>query len=172
MRAMVHEQGLLSRAECEAVIALFDEDHGHGAAYGENTDYIRKRTSIVELPEPLFERIQDAVTRANARFWGYAGAYAREHELYRYTPGDFFDWHMDLGEGDAAHRKLTTLIQLSPATDYTGGHLELWGNEPHTAARAPGTLLIYPSYVMHRVTEVTRGVRWSLGGELLGPPFV
>lgn len=162
---------MFTDAECDRVLELWNRDHGHGSAYEERDEYISKRTSIVELPEDLLAKVQAIVDRVNAANWGYAGTYAAEHELYRYRPGDFFDWHMDLGDGDLRFRKVTTLIQLSDPDEYAGGRLELWGNEEHQAGLERGTLLVYPSFVMHRVTEITDGVRFSLGGELLGPPF-
>ena len=171
MKETFHEQRLLDPSECDALIDLWGEDHGHGPAYEEGEEYISKRTSIIEVPRPILRKIRSVVDRVNRKNWGYGGSYASAHELYRYTPGDFFDWHMDLGDGALAHRKVTTLIQLSDPRDYDGGRLEIWGNEEHTAGTARGTLLIYPSFVMHRVTEVTRGVRYSIGGEILGDPF-
>ena len=171
MKETFHEERVFTDRDCDRVLELWEADHGHGEAYDEHADYISKRTSIVDLPADLFEKVRTVVDRVNAACWGYAGEYSPSHEIYRYHPGDFFDWHMDLGDGDLRFRKVTTLIQLSDPADYEGGRLEIWGNDEHEAGTRRGTLLIYPSYVMHRVTEVTRGTRFSLGGELLGPPF-
>lgn len=171
MKATFHEQKLLSAKECDEVIELFGEDHGHGGVYEEGEDYISKRTSIVTLPDAILAKVKGLVDDVNEKNWGYRGEYAAEHELYRYEPGDFFDWHMDLGDGALANRKVTTLIQLTSPSEYEGGRLELFGNDHHTASVRRGTILVYPSYIMHRVTEVTSGIRYSLGGEVLGPPF-
>ena len=171
MKEPFHQERLLTAAECDAIIELWNEDHGHGSAYSESETYISKRTTIVELPTKIHAKILKAVTRANKALWGYAGAYSEYHEIYRYTPGDFFDWHMDLGADELAKRKVTTLVQLTDPRKYQGGELELFANETHTAGKRRGTLMIYPSYIMHRVTEVTGGMRFSLGGEILGPAF-
>lgn len=171
MKESFYETHLLSDEECDQLIALWGEDHGWGDAYGESEEYISKRTSIVEVPAPIQQKIVAAVDQANREFWGYEGEFSASGEIYRYEPGDFFDWHMDLGEGDIAKRKITTLVQLSDPADYEGGELELFCNQPHTASRERGILMIYPSYIMHRVTEVTTGLRFSMGGELVGDPF-
>jgi predicted 2-oxoglutarate/Fe(II)-dependent dioxygenase YbiX len=34
-----------------------------------------------------------------------------------------------------------------------------------------GSLVAFPSFMTHRVTPVTRGLRWSLVTWLEGPPF-
>ena len=171
MKEPFHEERLLTAAECDEIIALWDADHGHGGAYSESEHYISKRTTIVELPRAIHDKVHKAVKRVNKDLWGYAGDYSDYHEVYRYTPGDFFDWHMDLGEGELAKRKVTTLIQLTSPSKYAGGELELFANMTHTASKRRGTLVIYPSYVMHRVTKVTEGMRYSLGGEIIGRPF-
>ncbi len=172
MKEPFHEQHLLTAKECDELIALWGQDHGHGGAYKENREYISKRTSIVTMPTKIFDKLRRAVDKANKAYWRYNGKLSVSGEIYRYTRGDFFDWHMDLGDGDIAKRKITTLIQLSNPKDYGGGNLELFANETHTAGTRRGTLLIYPSYIMHRVTKVTRGVRYSIGGEVVGKPFV
>ena len=171
MRQSYVETKLLSARECDQLIELWGDDHGYGGDYGESEEYISKRTSVIELPSTIFKKCEAAVKKANKANWGYEGTLSRAFEIYRYEPGDFFDWHMDLGSGKIAGRKITTLIQLSSPKDYDGGELELFCNDPHTAGRARGTLMIYPSYIMHRVTELTRGVRFSMGGEVIGTPF-
>ena len=171
MKRSFHEERVLTGGECDALIELWNQDHGHGKAYRESKDYISKRTSVVDMPKTIFKKIHRVVQKANKENWDFDGELDPHGEIYRYEPGDFFDWHMDLGAGRIERRKLTTLIQLSKAKDYTGGRLELFGNEPHTASKRRGTLLIYPAFLMHRVTKVKKGLRYSIGGEFLGDPF-
>lgn len=95
-------------------------------------------------------------------------------QLAVYEEGDFYDWHQDLGHGDAANRKLSATIQLSPADAYEGGELELWGaaGRHQVADRTQGTITMFPSYMLHRVRPVTRGVRRSLVAWAIGSrPF-
>ncbi|MEM7413614.1 MAG: 2OG-Fe(II) oxygenase [Myxococcota bacterium] len=171
MKETFHQQQLLTSGECDELISLWGLDQGHGGEYHESEEYISKRTSIIEYPPTIYEKLRDAVDRANRDNWGYEGELCRSGELYRYEPGDFFDWHMDLGDGRISKRKLSTLIQLSRPSEYEGGRLEIFGNDEHTASTRRGMLMIYPSYIMHRVTEVTHGLRFSVGGEVLGEPF-
>jgi PKHD-type hydroxylase len=64
-------------------------------------------------------------------------------------------------------------IQLSPADEYDGGNLDLMlGRDAlHVADRTPGAGILFPSWVMHRVSPVTRGVRRSLVVWMNGPEF-
>ena len=67
--------------------------------------------------------------------------------------------------------RLTFLILLSDKKDYFGGNLEFLSNTETSLPKVKGTIAIYPSFTLHRVTEVTSGIRYTLGGECLGNPF-
>lgn len=84
-----------------------------------------------------------------------------------------FDWHTDIGAGPlAARRKLTVVVQLSDPAAYQGGVLELRPDSNVAQADpARGTATVFPSFVLHRVTPVTIGTRWSLTLWAHGPAF-
>ena len=90
-------------------------------------------------------------------------------EYYDHEKGHY-DWHMDNGYGNLSQRKISVTVQLSDGNDYEGGDLQLWpgGTYPLVAPRGKGNVVIFPSFMMHRVTPVTRGTRKSfvlwLGG--------
>jgi len=77
---------------------------------------------------------------------------------------------MDIGFNDLSQRKVSITVQLSDNTEYEGGNLQLWpgGNYPLEAPRGKGNVVIFPSFMMHRIAPVTRGTRKSfvlwLGG--------
>lgn len=90
-------------------------------------------------------------------------------EYHSYDNGGY-DWHMDIGTGAANCRKLSISVQLSDPSDYDGGDLEFWGTG--VADRDQGKLIAFPSYLLHRVAPVTRGVRRSLVAWAIGAtPF-
>jgi PKHD-type hydroxylase len=69
-------------------------------------------------------------------------------------------------------RKLSLILQLSDATEYEGGELQLKDSSDHTAVeRKKGHLIAFPSYLLHRVTPVTKGIRRSLVVWISGPAF-
>jgi PKHD-type hydroxylase len=45
------------------------------------------------------------------------------------------------------------------------------GPEPITAPRKRGTLILFPSFLIHRVTPVNSGVRESMVSWISGPNF-
>ena len=134
----------------------------------------------------IYEYLLKFVTAANKKYWNFnLGA----HELFQfgvYNPGQFYSWHLDQFStpykpphpNAGMTRKLSITLQLDDDSDYEGGDFEM--REPCDydkiqrvdGIRARGSLIIFPSFVMHRVTPVTKGKRRSLVGWILGPPFV
>ncbi len=87
--------------------------------------------------------------------------------------GDFYDWHIDIGaSGTTMSRKLSIVVQLSDPSDYEGGRLEI--NAAGDVTEMPvsqGTLIAFPSFVLHHVAPVISGRRFSLAAWAHGPAF-
>lgn len=101
-----------------------------------------------------------AATKAGwgVRITGLKGA---QYTLYDGARGDKYDWHSD---GAASGRVLSVVIQLSEATEYAGGELQLdLGSEVQTPdVRPKGSVIVFPAQRRHRVAPVTAGFRRSL----------
>ena len=77
-------------------------------------------------------------------------------------------------------RKLSMIIPLVDGNEYEGGDFELNLNNPENEnniitikeAKIKGTVIVFPSFVWHRVTPVTSGTRYSLVNWHQGKPFV
>ena len=90
---------------------------------------------------------------------------------YYAKQGGQYDWHQDVhwnGQTDT-DRKLSVTVQLSDTSEYEGGDFEF--DEVKTTAnfRSKGTVLVFPSYLRHRVLPVTSGTRRSLVAWFFGP---
>lgn len=108
----------------------------------------------------------------NERYWFDLLGFHQELQLTRYSEGDFFDWHLDFGAGEISARKLSITIQLSDEDEYEGGDLQFMiNNKIVDAPRKKGTIVIFPSFIMHRVTPITKGTRQSIVGWVSGPPY-
>ena len=85
-----------------------------------------------------------------------------QYTVYRDAEGGHYDWHVDHGPLPV-QRKLSISLQLSDSDAYEGCDLQfVAGNKTKTGPRGRGTIIAFPSYILHRVTPVTRGTRWSL----------
>lgn len=114
----------------------------------------------------LYQKLAQKIVDANEQLWHFNINHMEEciqYTEYYATEGGHYDWHQDIGPGTASKRKISATIQLSEADEYEGGDLELWqgGKNVITAHRGAGSVFIFPSYMMHRVTPVTKGVRKS-----------
>lgn len=121
----------------------------------------------------VYQRLTDIVTNLNERFfdfdlWGFSEGL----QFTRYSsPGGKYDDHIDCIQGGPV-RKLSVVVQLTDETTYDGGNFEIFDSKtPTQLRRDKGTLLLFPSYSLHRVTPVTSGVRHSLVGWITGKPF-
>lgn len=114
----------------------------------------------------LYERLMEYAAIANQELWQFDLISAPEqiqYTEYYASEGGHYDWHMDIGPGNASERKVSLTVQLSEADEYTGGDLELWmgGKSTHEGPRGAGNVVIFPSYIMHRVKRVEEGTRRS-----------
>lgn len=172
----------LSPEDCDAVVALAQAAHPRDAGLvGGETRHGIRRADIVwldDLPEGawVMDRLLGLVARANRESYGFdLTDFAESAQIARYGAErqGHFDWHSDIGKGQlAARRKLTVVVQLSDPDDYAGGMLELRpDSNVHAAPPDRGTAVVFPSFVLHRVTPVTDGIRWSLTLWAHGPAF-
>ena len=178
----LHIPAALSPKDCARLVALAEAAPlRDGGLVGGVADRRIRRAGLVwvdDLPEAawLADQITAIVAEANrAQFHFDLNDFAESAQVARYGAEDagHFHWHSDIGQGPvAARRKLTLVIQLSDVDAYEGGALEVWGNaEPSPQPRGKGDAVLFPSFLLHRVTPVTQGVRWSLTQWVHGPAF-
>lgn len=110
----------------------------------------------------LYEKMADRVSRANLSFdFDLSGIY--EHiSIMEYREGGKYEWHLDIGPGVAALRKLSAIVQLTDGSTYEGGEVQFNAGTERTLPRDRGMMAVFPSYVLHRVQPVAKGVRYSL----------
>lgn len=122
----------------------------------------------------IYDRMQSVARMLNDRIWqfditGFSEDF--QYTVYQGNEGGHYDWHVDQGDL-AKRRKLTLSLQLSDPSQYEGCELQLHGaNRIDTAPNTRGALVAFPSYVLHRVTPITRGIRKSLVVWTTGPKF-
>ncbi len=169
-------RNFLSDAEMDRLIAEHRTQLAQGMlGAGEKVPHVRRsQVAFLGLQDRyrwLYERIWDLAQDANRRGFGVdISGVEGNIQLARYDGSDegFYDWHTDFA-GYRPLRKISISIQLSGPQDYDGGDLELFfNNRPQSLEKARGTLLAFPSFVLHRVAPVTRGTRWSLVAWILG----
>jgi PKHD-type hydroxylase len=139
----------------------------------------KNRNSYVTFLQPneytnwIFSKFAGVITSINQQFFGFdLNGMEQGLQFTRYkAPGQHYDWHIDKGYNTPV-RKLSVSLQLSDPADYKGGELELmFGRKAEKLPRERGLMVLFPSYVLHRVRPVTQGTRYSLVCWVSGPPF-
>jgi PKHD-type hydroxylase len=125
--------------------------------------------------EWLFRRATDSLTPLNNKYFNFN--ITGLHEGFQFTkykpPGGKYGRHTDRCF-NIEIRKLSISIQLTDPKKYEGGDLKLYNGGEEDASlmdKSQGTLIIFPSFIMHEVMPVTKGHRNSLVTWVTGPSF-
>ena len=141
----------------------------------------------------IYKEIQPYVHQANANAgWNFDWDFSESCQFTIYKKGQYYDWHCDswdkpyIRENPSAPdhgkiRKLSVTVSLSDPKEYKGGELEFdFRNMDPDKKIKPykckeilpkGSLVVFPSFVWHRVCPVIKGSRYSLVIWNLGYPY-
>jgi PKHD-type hydroxylase len=178
--------GIFTSDEINKILALPQwlqpEDASIYGTTGSTIDKNTRETNIAWVyptPETMFmwEKVSAAVADINSQFFMFdlSGCYEPfQLGIYRGDTKGHYDWHTDTGVKDIqAPRKLSMTLMLSDPSEYEGGELQLktLSDNPITAETPKGRAWFFPSYTLHRVAPVTKGIRRSLVIWVGGPQF-
>lgn len=123
-------------------------------------------TLLHDISHPIYE-ILDNLWKRFTEEQNCNIDFVEPYEVKEYVIGDKFDnhydWHGRIHE--PLDRKMNVIVQLSETTDYDGGDLVVINK---VVDREIGSAIFFPAHYMHRVTEITKGTRYSLIGHAWG----
>ena len=152
-------------------------------------DLKKKRNSnIVWLDERwIYKEIQPYVHRANQEAgWNFQWDFSERCQFTKYKLNQYYDWHIDTFKAfkDKKQRKISMTCQLTDGSEYEGGELQFDFRDYSPNLRdesehlitvkeilPKGTVVVFPSFLWHRVKPVTKGTRYSLVMWNIGAPF-
>lgn len=125
----------------------------------------------------IFDKLNFIIQAANEQFYNF---HLNGYGSFQYTTYDQngrYDWHTDVAfdknfGNDAQPRKLSLTLLLND--DFEGGEFQINTGKEETPVIVPmhkGRAVLFPSFMIHRVTPITKGVRKSLVVWTLGPKF-
>lgn len=145
-----------------------------GSTFNSQDDYRSSNIRWVydnDIRDLLWKYTQEA--NRNAFGFDVANVGSVQFTEYSSEYGGKYDWHHDVDwQSDAAFdRKISVVLQLSDGNYYEGCDFQFdeVQNPERDALRAKGTIICFPSYLRHRVTEITKGTRYSLVAWFEGP---
>ena len=149
----------------------------------------KRKSDLVWLDEKwIYKEVQPYVHAANRMAgWNFEWDRSESCQFTKYKHNQYYDWHCDAWDkpynkpNTPEHgkiRKLSMTCQLTDGSEYEGGELEFdFRNKEKTQIiqakqiLSKGSIIVFPSFVWHRVKPVTKGIRYSLVMWNLGYPF-
>jgi len=168
-----------SKEECQTIINIA-KNKGliKGTTKGVTKDVRDSKISWlypVDDIDWVFRRVTDMTLSLNERFFKFD--LFGLNEGFQFTnyeaPSGKYGKHVDRGMNMPV-RKLSISIQLTDPEEYEGGELKLYDGDDDEAIvmdKTQGTLILFPSYVLHEVMPVTKGTRNSLVTWITGKQF-
>ena len=168
-----------SKEECQTIINIA-KDKGliKGKTFNDDKTKDVRDSKIswlypIDKMDWVFRRVTDITLNLNERFFKFD--LFGLNEGFQFTnyeaPSGKYGKHVDRSMNTPV-RKLSISIQLTNPEEYEGGELYLYDDDKGTIMdKAQGTLIIFPSYVLHEVMPVTKGTRNSLVTWVTGKQF-
>ena len=155
----------------------------------------KRKSDLVWLNDNwIYKELHPYVNEANKNAgWNFEWDRSESCQFTKYKLNQYYDWHCDSWDkpydrpGNPEHgkiRKLSMTCQLTDGSEYTGGELEFdfRNYDPHMRDESKhreqckeilpkGSIIVFPSFVWHRVKPVISGTRYSLVVWHIGRPF-
>jgi len=153
-----------------------------------------RNSNIVWLKDTwIYKEIHPYVELANRKAgWNFEWDHSESCQFTKYKLNQYYDWHNDSwtqpysrkDKNDPSHgkiRKLSVTVSLSDPKNYKGGELEFDFRDRNPNKKTniikckeiipKGSIVVFPSFVWHRICPVKSGERYSLVIWNLGKPF-
>tara|TARA_Y100000296_G_scaffold24942_1_gene29371 strand:+ start:538 stop:1221 length:684 start_codon:yes stop_codon:yes gene_type:complete len=188
---IVYVDDLFTEDECEDIIEYHHTwEHKEGRISEQDpntkkTDSVKSDYRICTLYCPPYNddlkqldwlnaKLLEVITGVNQDYYKFnILALAEAPNLMRYDAENsgHYDYHLDIGTAKPnCWRKLSYSLMLND--DYEGGKLEFkTGMGIVEYGPIVGRMILFPSYLLHKVNPVTSGIRWNLVGWSHGPSF-
>ena len=131
----------------------------------------------------LFYRLNSIIENLNSQFYNFDlnGYETLQYTVYHHHENGRYDFHMDtimgqnLPDDMFETRKLSmTFLLNEPSVDFEGGDFQINSGQEKDAETVPlkkGRIIMFPSFMIHRVAPVTKGTRKSIVIWVVGPKF-
>jgi len=158
----------------------------------EGVDKVRRDCKVSWINDRwIYEIINPFIHAANKKAgWNFQWDWNETSQFTIYEKGEYYGWHTDQGHENLKHvnkningkiRKLSLTLQLTDKTEYEGGDFQLkWIDSKKgdlsriitvDGAKDIGTIIIFPSFIWHQISPITKGKRESLVNWSIGKNF-
>ena len=126
----------------------------------------------------IYRTISPFIEKANINAgWNFQWDESEKFQFTVYNKNQYYNWHYDSikAKPTGKVRKLSAVVSLNKKEDYEGGRLQFLNNLNFDseiiecpALHHIGSIVVFPSFIWHRVKPVTKGTRKVLVGWVLG----
>jgi PKHD-type hydroxylase len=165
-----------SNSDCDKIVALGKSRELESATVFSGSSSVRK-SKVGWIPydkelDWIYSGITECVSKAN-EFCGWSidwEGYEEDLQFSQYNSvGDHYNYHMDIGVNHY-HRKISAILQLSDPKEYEGADLLVdAGSNELTCPKERGSVILFPSFLLHKVSPLKSGERNSLVAWASGP---
>ena len=155
-RNILVKEKFLDTSICQELI----DEHEEKVLKGSSV-YNKGTYSKYDFPinHSIHQKLAQVWVEANDYF-GTNIDFVEPYNIKKYSFGNFYDYHTDHFTSKL-DRRLSMVVQLSNSNDYGGGDLQVIDK---SVTREIGSVIIFPSYYRHKVSQVGFGERWVLIG--------
>tara|TARA_R100001015_G_C4632156_1_gene195356 strand:+ start:1553 stop:2143 length:591 start_codon:yes stop_codon:yes gene_type:complete len=186
-------KSVLTDKFCKKIIDLAKKEQKSVAKVGVGTTDKKTRDSLVLfLNDPIiYETLGPYIHTANKNAgWNFQWESTEAAQYTEYNKKQHYRWHQDAWDQAYTNveepstygkiRKISVSCSLNDSKKYKGGKLQFDLSTPIKKDNIvtceeilpKGSIVIFPSFIWHRVTPVTQGTRQSLVLWNLGNPYV
>ncbi len=156
------------------------------------TDKTKRDCKVAWIDDKwIYDILNPFIHSANEKAgWNFQWDWNESSQFTIYEKGQYYGWHTDQESTILKHknnningktRKLSLTLQLTDKTKYEGGDFQFkWIQDNKKdllniitvdAAKDIGTVIIFPSFIWHRILPITKGKRESLVNWSIGKVF-
>ena len=167
----------ITNSFCDNIINTYKQDNVHKdlpyIGKDDKIDLSIRNTERVVLSthQGIGATLTASALLSNNTLWKYDITHANQTELLIYKPEGHYSAHVDtVHQHSNETRKLTALAFLND--DFEGGKFYIANSQDkYYPPQSKGTVIVFPSFMLHGVEPVTKGVRYSCVTWLVGPYF-
>lgn len=154
-------EDFLSEDECSKLLFKFNSEYSlkQAETIGNKDGGRNSSVAFIDCIDEIDDKLK-SILKEKIHLKGYDVTGLNKYQFTEYKQGDYYHWHVDSSNTIYPNRHYSVVIQLND--DYEGGQLEIKNYEMNNKPQKTGTLFMFPSTTLHRVTPVTYGSRYSL----------
>ncbi len=184
----VHYRSVISSQICDEIV---DDGRKRLVEARTNKQQDVRKSQVAWLTDKrIYDLVLPYIKDANQKAgWNWFFDRIEPIQFTKYGLNQFYDWHPDGGsdflsvyknQSDSGKngkvRKITVTINLVDSSQYGGGDLQFdlgasGGVKTCDQIKPKGSIVIFPSFIPHRVKPITKGIRYSLVMWAIGKPW-